>query len=82
MKRVDLKKYRKKTVSELKKELSKKKLELLSENVNLSVGKSSNPNKKRMLRRDISQISTIIHEKELFESIKEKSKKGEEKVKS
>jgi len=61
----DLKKIKTQTVEQLTKELSKKKLEIMVETVNLSVGKSASPNKKRELKRDISQISTIIREKEL-----------------
>ena len=57
------------------------KVELITEVVNLKAGKSSSPNKKRTLKRDISQISTIIHEKELLDALEVKEKKEEKKTK-
>ncbi len=69
MKTKELHKYRTKSVSDLQKEVAKLKVELWTELVNLKAGKSSSPNKKRTLKRDISQISTIIHERELQDAL-------------
>lgn len=80
MKKAEKKTLRGKKISELEVTLAKKKTELIKEVAELKSGKSSNPKNKRSLKRDISQISTIIREKELQERTKDKeqsTKKGQ-----
>ncbi|QQS38963.1 50S ribosomal protein L29 [Candidatus Woesebacteria bacterium] len=70
MNKAEKKSFRSKSLSEMKAELVKLKINISKEIVELKSGKNTNPKKKRELRRDISQISTIIREKELVESLK------------
>lgn len=72
MKRKDLLDLKTKEVKDLNKILGEKKAELEKVMVNVPAGKEKNLKKANNLRRDISQILTIIREKE----IREKEEKG------
>lgn len=72
MKRKDLVDLRSKEVKDLNKILGEKKAELEKVMVNVPAGKEKNLKKANNLRRDISQILTIIREKE----IRKKEEKG------
>jgi len=65
MKRKDLVDLKTKEVKDLNKILGDKKAELEKVMVNVSVGKEKNLKKAKNLRRDISQILTIVREKEI-----------------
>ncbi len=65
MKRKDLVDLKTKEVKDLNKILGDKKAELEKIMVNVSVGKEKNLKKAKNLRRDISQILTIVQEKEI-----------------
>lgn len=65
MKRKDLVDLKTKEVKDLNKILGDKKAELEKVMVNVSVGKEKNFKKAKNLRRDISQILTIVKEKEI-----------------
>lgn len=65
MKRKDLVDLKTKEVRDLNKILGDKKAELEKIMVNVSVGKEKNLKKAKNLRRDISQILTIVREKEI-----------------
>lgn len=65
MKRKDLADLKTKEAKDLKKMLGDKKAELEKIMVNVSVGKEKNLKKAKNLRRDISQILTIMREKEI-----------------
>lgn len=56
---------RKKTIDELAKNLSDKKFELFTVQINRKAGKEKNLKKVKLLRREIAQISTIIREGQL-----------------
>ena len=67
MKRKDLVDLKTKEVKDLNKISVDKKAELEKVMVNVSVGKEKNLKKAKNLRRDISQILTIVSEKEIRE---------------
>ena len=65
MKRKDLVDLKTKEVKDLNKISGDKKAELEKIMVNVSVGKEKNLKKAKNLKRDISQILTIVSEKEI-----------------
>lgn len=65
MKRKDLVDLKTKEVKDLNKISGDKKAELEKIMVNVSVGKEKNLKKAKNLKRDISQILTIVREKEI-----------------
>ena len=65
MKKKDLQKLRKESLAKLRSETEKKKLEIVTLVAKIKAGKSTNIKEKRTLKRDISQIMTIIREKEI-----------------
>ena len=67
MKRKDLVDLKIKEVKDLNKILGDKKAELEKVVVNIRVGKEKNLKKASHLRRDISQILTLISEKKILE---------------
>lgn len=82
MKKKEKTELRKKTQQELGKSLADKKLELLKAMANMKAGKDKNLKKVKLIRREIAQISTIIHEMELGEKtgeIPDSEKESEEK---
>jgi len=67
---------RKKEVLELYKLLADKKLEMEKASIDLSVKKEKNLKKVKNIKRDIAQISSIIHEMELAKTeVLEEAKK-------
>jgi ribosomal protein L29 len=78
MKKKELIKLREKTVEELKKLSSDKRLELIKIESELKGGKEKNLKKVKNQRHELAQILTIVREKEIMEKEimeKEKSKK-------
>lgn len=67
MKRKDLVELKTKEVKDLTKMLGEKKIELEKIRVNIRAGKEKNLKKASNLRRDISQILTLISEKKILE---------------
>ena len=67
MKRKDLAELRTKETKDLSKMLGEKQIELEKIRVNIRVGKEKNLKKASNLRRDISQILTLISEKKILE---------------
>lgn len=67
MKRKDLMNLRAKSLSELGKMLSEKKVGLSQFNANFKTGSEKNLKKGSMTRREIAQILTIIREKQISE---------------
>lgn len=66
MKRNDLATLRQKEVKDLEKMLKEKKAELAKIGVNTALGKEKNVKKAANLRREISQILTIIRESQIL----------------
>lgn len=80
MKRNEIKNLKTKDVKELEKSILEKNLELAETKAGMTVTKAKNLKKVKMLRRDISQIATVLTEKRLAEEvarIKDTEKKGE-----
>ena len=67
MKRKDLAELRTKETKDLSKMLGEKQIELEKIRVNIRAGKEKNLKKAGNLRRDISQILTLISEKKILE---------------
>ena len=76
MKKKDLTDLRKKEVKDLDQLYGKKKLELLKAKAEVKVSKEKNLKKMKNLRREISQILTIIKENKLLK-VQEDSKEEE-----
>lgn len=74
MKKKSIINIRKKTIKELEKMVSEKKLGLLLEEASFKSGKTSNPKKKRQLKSEVATAMTIIREKELVQASKDNSK--------
>lgn len=74
MKKKELKNFRAKEVKELEKSIKEKDVELIEMKASMSVAKAKNLKKVKMLRREISQIATVLREKALIE----KDRKEEE----
>lgn len=75
MKKTELKNLRDKEVEELKKTVSKKKLEIAKVLAKLSVGQEKNLRKAKNLKKELAQTLTIIKEIEIIQSLKgDKSK--------
>lgn len=62
MKRKDIKSLHNKTVPELEKELSGKRLELNKQTLEQKVKRVKNTRARTTLRDDIARITTVIHE--------------------
>jgi ribosomal protein L29 len=77
MKKKDLKSLRTKPVKDLQKMISEKKKEASDTYLKIKSGQEKNLKKVNNLRTDISQILTVIKEKEILE--KENEMKGENK---
>jgi len=69
MKLKELNSLREKSLNETKSLLNKKIFEIQQVNVKNKVSKEKNLKHIKMLRRDISQIKTIVREKELAEKV-------------
>lgn len=67
MKKNELTKLKEKSIKELRKQVSELKKKHIDATVKSVSGKESNPKLAHNLRGDISQIATIIREKELDE---------------
>lgn len=80
MKIKELKTLREKSIQELRKLLDKKILEIMQVKTKIKVSKEKNLKHVKMLKRDISQINTILREKELIEQDSEKKKENESEV--
>lgn len=76
MKKKDLTDLRRKEVEDLNQLYGKKKLELLKTKAEVKVSKEKNLKKMKNLRREISQILTVIKENELLK-VQEDSKEEE-----
>lgn len=82
MKKTNFSEFRSKKLEELRILLASKKIDLLKVTSEMGAGKENNPSKKRLLKSEIAQISTIIREKELIDKYeKEQERNGGEKVK-
>ena len=66
MKKNDLATLRQKEVKDLEKMIKEKKIELAKTQVNRVAGKEKNVKKASILRREISQILTIVREGEIL----------------
>lgn len=75
MKKTELKGLRVKTAEELKKTISKKKLEIAKILAKISAGQEKDLKKARNLKKDLAQTLTVIREIEIIESLKEKKSK-------
>jgi ribosomal protein L29 len=64
MKKKELNELRQKDVKQLEKMLDENKLELLKTKANIAVAKEKNLKKAKNLRKEISQIETVLKEKE------------------
>ena len=80
MKSKEVKNLRTKSKDGLKKILDKKMSDLMQVKVKLKVAKEKNLKRVKMLRCEISQVKTIIREKELIEQSSEAEKEGEDKI--
>ena len=79
MKSKDLNSLRTKNIQELEKFLDEKRTEIMKVRVRTKVSKEKNLKHVKMLKRDISQVFTILTEKRLIEKdAKRKEKSGEE----
>jgi ribosomal protein L29 len=83
MKKKDLKGLRTKTSKELLKLVEKKSLEYAKVRAEMKAGQEKNLKKVKLIRRDLSQLLTIMKEKEIIENLekKESKDKREEKKK-
>ncbi len=75
MKSNELKSLRAKDIKELEKALKEKNLKLIETRAGRKVSKNKNLKQVKILRRDISQIATILTEKSLVEELKMKNTK-------
>ncbi|OGM28080.1 50S ribosomal protein L29 [Candidatus Woesebacteria bacterium RIFCSPLOWO2_01_FULL_39_61] len=78
MKKKEKTELRKKTQEELVQSLGDKKLELQKAMTNMKAGKEKNLKKVKLIRREIAQISTIIHEMELMKDLGEIPESGKD----
>jgi ribosomal protein L29 len=74
MKLKELNSLRNKEIQELQKLLSEKKIEALQAKAGIKVSKEKNLKHVKMLKRDISQIFTILSEKKFMEAESNKKK--------
>ena len=81
MKRKDLNSLRTKNIQELEKFLNEKRTEIMKVRVRTKVSKEKNLKHVKMLKRDISQVYTILTEKRLIEKDSKREEKSEEEVK-
>lgn len=77
MKSKELNSLRNKDTQELKKLLDKKIMEAFQVKVNIKVSKDKNLKHVKMLKRDISQIATILRESELLKKDKLEKEESE-----
>ena len=61
-----------KDIKEMEKILSEKKIDIIKTRAQVVTSKEKNLKKIKMAKRDISQISTIIREKQIAEKLKDK----------
>ena len=74
MKKKELKQLRTKSLQELQKLLAKKQTEAMKVRINVKVAKEKNLKHVKMLRREISQVKTVIRKKQLVKQIEKESK--------
>jgi ribosomal protein L29 len=72
MKRKDFNEMKSKTIKELMKLVSEKKLEAAKKKMEAASGKEKNFKSFRNLRREIAKILTLIREKEILEKLQAK----------
>jgi ribosomal protein L29 len=70
MKKSDIEKIRAKKIKQLKKDVLKKKIELMKADMKRRSGQEKNLKKVKKKKREIAQILTIIREKEIMEEQK------------
>ncbi len=76
MKTKEFKDLRNKSIKDLLKLVSDKKLESLKKGMAISGGKEKNLKLVANLRREIAKILTLIREKEILETLEPKEQKG------
>jgi len=72
MKKKEMNELKAKDIKEMEKILSEKKTDIMKTRAQIVASKEKNLKKIKMAKRDISQISTIIREKQIAEKLKDK----------
>jgi len=72
MKKKEMNEVKAKDIKEMEKILSEKKIDIIKTRAQVVTSKEKNLKKIKMAKRDISQISTIIREKQIAEKLKDK----------
>ena len=72
MKKKEMNELKAKDIKEMEKILSEKKIDIIKTRAQVVTSKEKNLKKIKMAKRDISQISTIIREKQIAEKLKDK----------
>lgn len=72
MKKKEMNEVKAKDIKEMEKILSEKKTDIMKTRAQIVASKEKNLKKIKMAKRDISQISTIIREKQIAEKLKDK----------
>lgn len=81
MKKKDLINLKSKTEKELTRLSEKKVVELEKVRANMKVGQEKNLKKVKLLRHEISQILTVLREKEIVKRLEEEVKKADDNAK-
>jgi ribosomal protein L29 len=81
MKKKDLSGVRSKTIKELVKLVEKKSLEYAKVKAAIKAGQEKNLKKVKLIRHEISQILTVIKEKEIVDKLEKKKEIKDSKVK-
>ena len=72
MKKKEMNELKAEDIKEMEKILSEKKTDIMKTRAQIVASKEKNLKKIKMAKRDISQISTIIREKQIAEKLKDK----------
>jgi len=72
MKKKEMNEVKAKDIKEMEKIISEKKIDIIKTRAQVVTSKEKNLKKIKMAKRDISQISTIIREKQIAEKLKDK----------
>ena len=81
MKKKDLNNLKDKNLKDLREMVLKKKTEAVLAHAKIKAGQEKNTSLVKIIRRDISQILTLIRQKEIAEALEKKKEKGKEEKK-